>query len=80
MAIPLSGEVSDDVFAAAEAHMTRRDALEAYNRVTMPDALREMQLAPAETHQLPLHGATLSWRSYVVFGVIVAAVFIVGVS
>jgi hypothetical protein len=44
------------------------------------DALREMQLPPAETHQLPLHGATLSWRSYVAFGVIVAAVFIVGVS
>lgn len=30
---------------------------------------REMQLAP--THQLPLHGAALSWRSYVAFGVMV---------
>ena len=49
--------------------MTHRDALEAYNRASHSDALREMQLAP--THQLPLHGATLSWRSYVAFGVMV---------
>lgn len=31
--------------------MTHRDALERFNRATHPDALRELQLAPAETEQ-----------------------------
>lgn len=37
------------------------DALEAFNRATHPDALRELQIVPAEELQadLPLHGATI---------------------
>lgn len=48
------------------ARLTHRERLEQFNRASHSDALREMQLAPAD--QLPLHGATLSWRSYAAFG------------
>lgn len=44
-------------------------ALEAFNRATHSDALREMQIAPAEELQsesLPLHGATVPLWLYAV--------------
>lgn len=42
------------------------DALEHFNRATHPDALREMQIAPAEDIQadMPLVGATVPFWVY----------------
>lgn len=48
---------------------THPHALEAFNRATHSDALREMQIAPAEELQaenLPLHGATVPLWLYAV--------------
>lgn len=48
--------------------MPYTDALEAFNRATHPDGLREMEIAPAEDIQadLPLAGATVPLWMYAV--------------
>ena len=61
-------QFDDDDYAYADGFYARRN-LEAFNRAAHSDALREMQLAPAET--LPLHGVKLSLWGYLAFGVMV---------
>lgn len=55
-----------------------RDALEAFNRATHSDALREMQLEPAETIQ-PIVGTGTNWLPFMAFG-LVFILTVVGVS
>ena len=44
---------------------THRDSLEEFNRATHSDALREMQLVPADT---PIVGTGTNWLPIMAFG------------
>lgn len=48
---------------------THRDSLEEFNRATHSDALREMQLVPAEELQ-PIVGTGTNWLPLMAFGLI----------
>lgn len=67
--------------SAFNHHRRFADSLEAYNRATHSDALREMQLEPAEMHQpMPLVGYRPHWSLYAMAFGLTIILTVVGVS